>query len=414
MRMRIILCAFCTVTLAPAWAASLDVALQRAVLAGDWATAASRAVAIPNPDSGTRLVAGHAFLATNKMNEALCAFAGATTEADRQDWLFLTANLAKSHPNSFSALYLHADALARQENWNDALAEFTRALDASPGNFLVLNARALTVAALGDWNGARADLATAVKSSRAPIDVELNRGVLAILHRDDSSRTDAYFAAVLKKSPGNAIALIGRGVAAVAERDWKRASDFYYRAGIAAPCITLAAANQLLVQEQLLEEQQRALALASDDAGTQIDRQSFQEQFRQDRANLNSFRNDLGFHSERSLPEIREQLQGAMAFASAANTIASVAKFSLNAAAIVIPTPQVKAFALTGSHFLDRSTNRTSLEMGRGQAIMDRLDTFTDRAGGAASRTKVEAWDKGDWPAVLWPTLLYTVNPIKL
>jgi tetratricopeptide (TPR) repeat protein len=271
-RSALLCCLFGASLACTAHAAVPDAVPENLVIAGDWPAIVRHLTNVKNVDSVTNFIAGHAFLATDHANEAMCSFAVGMSSEARAAWGRWTSQLAAAHPASAVAHYLEGDAFARNGDWAAARAEFDHALALAPNDPLVLYARALAEAGAGDWPIAQADLLATAGSAQAPIDAQINQAVLAILHRDDASTAGRTFAAVVKRFPNHVIRLIGQGAVASIDHQWEAARGHYRKAMSVTACVPLALDNLLLVQEaELKEERQIAAAqLAQATPGTQV------------------------------------------------------------------------------------------------------------------------------------------------
>jgi hypothetical protein len=137
---------------------------EEEVLAGDWPAIARHLADVKSLDPVTIFIAGHAFLANDRANEAMCGFAAGTPAAARAAWRAWTTRLTATFPASGIAHYLEGDALARDAEWTSAQAAFDRALSLAPGNSPFVNARAVAAAGGGNWPAASADLLAAAGS----------------------------------------------------------------------------------------------------------------------------------------------------------------------------------------------------------------------------------------------------------
>jgi hypothetical protein len=403
--------------------------LVQAVIAGNWSLAVQKLPHDSQPDAVGRIIAGHAYLATNRANDAVCAFASVTSDADLAGWQSWTGSLIAAHPALGTPHYLHADALARRERWVAARAEFDRALKIAPGTPLFLNARALTAAATLDWQNAIRDLTDASKVGDAPIDIRVNQAMLPILRRDDLREADARFEAILGEYPSHGIALIGRGAAAAVARHWRTANAYYAKAAAATPCIPLAADNILLSQGAELSEQHATL-LAANNPGTSILLGSVtasQTQTQNAMLRLTSTSSYATQIDKLQTATMQMQIWTGLlgGVKNVADTMSQIAVAGM-AQKIIPMTPQTVgavagiAFASGGlqhmissnQSLLDQSYHLQS-QMQMNQMQMNRpipsvtAPSQSGTPGGLNSEPPPGSLDRGQWPVVIWPVLLY-------
>ena len=419
-----------------AHAAAPDAIPENLVIAGDWPAIVRQVTDMKTVDPITNFIAGHAFLATDHANEAMCSFAvGAPPEA-RAAWSTWTSQLAAAHPTSAVAHYLEGDAFARNGDWAAARAEFDRALTLAPNDPLVRNARAVVEAAAGNWPAAQADLLTAAGMRDAPMDVQTNQAVLAILHRDDASAAGHLLEAVLKRFPNHVIGLVGQGAVAAADHQWESARGYYRKAISVTACVPLALDNLLLVQEAELKEarQNAATKLAQATPGTQVYK-NFETATNDNFAfvhantlttaaavgalaqngNLGNFQNPADRMGQYAVATGLKSFGAGLA--SAGNAIGGWMLVD----AATHPTPWQKSVPeATGAIGTFTATH----------AIQNVLDDFATKlaptanwtlslpppppinnVGGLRSAPPPQAWDNGNWPVTIWPVLLYAVAP---
>lgn len=388
-----------------------------AILAADWSAIDNRLAALGSTTLPLRLLRGHSQLATGHSKEALCSFAGAVETADRNAWLAWTADLEAAHPHTALPAYLHGDALARIENWPGALAAFSRALAVAPGDPLVLDARAMANAASGDWIHARSDLLAATKATAAPVDVRVNLGVLAVLRRSDPLVAADDFKKALAEVPGHPIALLGLGVSAVAERDWQSARSYYLQAADAAPCIPLALDDLVLAQQaELADKRAAARTLADATPGTTINR-TLENNLSTLDHKIGSVAHDLGMTNNQSandLKTVTDKLSNAMSWMKNVTALESGMKTGLDfvAGRSLGHGDFVGAgIAGGGSLLLKGMIQQNNDALNTADNMLKRLQSFAPTPGGVKTEAQADAWDRGDWPAAIWPVLLYHINP---
>lgn len=423
----------------PAYAAQTTPIPEDAIVAGKWGEALKMLAQAKASDPVALLVAGHAFLATDRTNEAMCAFAAGALPEAREAWRAWTSRFELDHPSSAMAHYLSGDAFARDGDWAEAKAEFDRALTIAPSDPLILNARAVAAAGSGDWGSARDDLLSAESVGGAPRDVRANEAVFAILHRDDADAAGRIFSEIAKRDPNNLVAMIGRGAVAAVDRHWDEARKLFRQAASIKSCVPLAVDNLLLIREAEAEEKltiaEAQLARAT--PGTQTYKTFDPKEF-----------------------EATMQDQFALVHAStfdAAKAVGALDRYgALSSDSLGNPNVAIKGFAnalnITGHSIADIGTTAGNLAIGVGVTVKSPLTprlivggvaaivvgrtieasltdmaaslstphdwTFSktptrqaDSPGGLWSAPPKQAWDNGNWPVVIWPALLYAVAP---
>lgn len=400
----------------------LDPVLLQALVAGNWPAVATRIAAVINPTPALRILAGHAYLAGDRGNEALCAFASAASQEGRAEWLSWTSALVAANPRTAFLHYLQGDAFARQERWAAAQEAFDRALALAPGDPLVLNARALAAAAAGNWSAASRDLRTAASSAHPPLDIKVNQGVIAILHRADPKIAGRHFEAVLVKAPQNAIALIGRGAAAAAEHEWRAAQDFYARADAVVRCIPLALDDALLAGAAEFEDQQQeASLLAEVNPGAAIFRSSVEDAGQKTQTAIQQLTGidardrqiqtlqDATWRMEKVYDPLLGGVAGAL---DRVDRLPGLGKLT----SPVLGGVSDSMREVIASNRQQATRNDDTLSQLRGQSWSfsspgGSMPSNNQNPGGVRTRPPASALDKGNWPVVLWPVLLYHLTP---
>jgi tetratricopeptide (TPR) repeat protein len=195
---------------------SIDEALVRAVLSGDWNRVADSHLAYVNtetPSPVLRLIKAHACLALNRNDESACLFAASLSHEDLKTWNEWAEGFLRNHPNSQTASYFRGDASARRGEWVQASASFARALEAREDHTraMVLNARALVSAAQRRFDPALVDLSKAIVLRPDLADAHANLGFLAILQKEGAKGALRDFDMAISVSPDFSLARYGKG-----------------------------------------------------------------------------------------------------------------------------------------------------------------------------------------------------------
>ena len=213
-------------------AASLDPALEQAILAEDWERIVGMLPkeAEPNMPAPLRLIKGHACLATNRNNESLCLFLSASSEVDRRDWDGWSKDFLARNPRSPIAYYFVGDSQSRMREWSSAVRNLNHALTIHPNHILSLNMRAVVYAHQGKIEQTRADIKAVLKITRNQLsDAWANLGYYWIQRNEGSEGAIRAFSKALEISPDFALAYHGRGCARLILRI-KEAQDDFNRA----------------------------------------------------------------------------------------------------------------------------------------------------------------------------------------
>jgi tetratricopeptide (TPR) repeat protein len=215
-------------------AAALDhQQLEEAILGQDWEKVISLLPKElePNLPAPLRLVKGHACLATNRNNESLALFLNSSSDDDLRQWEQWTQAFLAKYPTNHIAHYFAGDAAARVEKWENAMADFNKALQMQPNDTLALNARGTTYCAMGQWDGALTDLNKAVIANKQFADAHTSLGAMWIQRRAGQSGALQSFHRALKLSPDFVLARNGRGCAEFASGDWEKANKTFAQIG---------------------------------------------------------------------------------------------------------------------------------------------------------------------------------------
>ena len=194
--------------------------VEKALLVENWSQVADllKVVTPKTPSPVLRLLKGHACLALNKNNEALCLFLSIASDRDRQEWQQWSGTFAQKHPQNPISHYFRGDALARVNERDKAIAALDKALSLSPGQkqVLALNARGVAYAMNGDWLRAINDLETAIAVRKDFSEAYTNRGTVNIRKQAGAEGALRWFGQALHNSPNYCLALVGQGCAQVA------------------------------------------------------------------------------------------------------------------------------------------------------------------------------------------------------
>lgn len=200
-----------------AWSAIAAGPVQDMIAREDWQGLAGLTARPASMDPAVHAyLKAHALLALNRSNESTCQFAALTSASDLSAWEAWTREFLAGRSDRAVAHYLRGDALARLQNWQDALKEFDKALVLNPKHFLSLNARGVVLVINGKFNNALADFVTAEASGPQFADARINRGYLGILRKYSAAALLKQFDAALTLSPGASLAVVGRARALVA------------------------------------------------------------------------------------------------------------------------------------------------------------------------------------------------------
>ena len=248
-----------------------------AVNAHDWSTVGAHLgeVSPDDPSPLTRLLKGHAALATNEGDEALCMFASVFDDVAEggdpfQAWYGWASDRVAADPDGSAAHYLLGDASARLQRWDEALSHFDRALELLPDDAMALNARGTVHAARGDWTRAMVDFTAAMKAAPDLGDAFASRGALNVVRSSGPEGARRWFDRALERSPGSSLARNGRGVASYAMADWDAAQADLTDAATATDCLPVAIENLQALMSARIAALERQQSLLAANAGTEI------------------------------------------------------------------------------------------------------------------------------------------------
>lgn len=279
---------------APAAAQTVDMAaVEKALMDEDWKQLTNQLLKAVNdnpeqsPNPVLRLLKGHACLAVNENNEAVCLFLSVQTPEDRELWLQWANQFATRCPHSPIAQYFKGDALARLDRLDDALDCFTLAIEQAPGkqHALAFNARGVIHASGNDFRKARADFDSAVVSSGGRLaEAYASIGALRIDSKEAANAALRAFNRVVGDdtlsppreglSPQYALALHGRACVEVVLDKFERAKkDFLLAEQYGRRATPLLERNRLRIVFHLanMTEEDLVAIRSGADTGTTID-----------------------------------------------------------------------------------------------------------------------------------------------
>lgn len=222
---------------------SVSPAVELAVLAENWAQVATllKEVNPQTPSPVLRLIKGHACLAQNKNNQALCLFLSVTSDADRQTWHKWTEDFANQNSAKPAAYYLQGDGLSRMDLGHEAqaVAAFSQAVQLNPNHALSFHARGATYASLGKLDQAREEFKKATGNPGACAEFYTSMGTYMLQRRTDPKKAVEWFEKALKISPDYVLALNGKGSAKIVMRDYDGArADLEKAKSLANGCLS--------------------------------------------------------------------------------------------------------------------------------------------------------------------------------
>lgn len=233
--------------------------IEQALVKGDWAGAAK---VVRTDDALTanpvaRLILAHASLATNANNEATMLF----FTVDRNEagqWLQWAEGFARRHPGNKVALYLHADALARQGDFQGAREVLDTLLQKDPRCALAWNTRGVLHALDDNFNEALVDLGRAIRLKPDLVDAHINVGFVNYLLRStpdvESGAPIEGFDKALKLDDECALAYLGRGCVLFALGKYDDAAVDFATAHLLCPVLAVAEINHSLAEMYALQQ----------------------------------------------------------------------------------------------------------------------------------------------------------------
>ncbi|MCK4304214.1 MAG: hypothetical protein KAY24_08235, partial [Candidatus Eisenbacteria sp.] len=178
-----------------------------------------------------RLVLGHAFVATNRNNEAYRLFANSSDPASLAGFDRWTQQLLTAMPDAAAVRYLRGDALARQRRFTEALAVFDALLSTtSPeGHALTIalawNARGLVQIAFGALEAAGDDFFEATCLAPDLADAHANLAARTLLLSDGLEGAYESAGQALQHSEDFIWALVSQACLEIVRGNWARGRE---------------------------------------------------------------------------------------------------------------------------------------------------------------------------------------------
>jgi len=218
---------------------------QQALLRGDWAgiLAVLEKSDIKDADVPCRMVAAHACLATNRNNSSMLLFLSAKESKDIELWLDWTKSLLNREPQNPIALYLSADAEARQGRAKEAIAKFTQALEIKKDFALAFNARGVVKVLNDEWDEALIDFLQAKQCDPKLADAHANLGTYWVVREAPDGAIEAFSKAI-ELNPEFALVYNGMGCAYFGRGEFERATHYFSVACQLNPILVVAEINQ--------------------------------------------------------------------------------------------------------------------------------------------------------------------------
>jgi len=200
-------------------------------------------------DPVATLLLAHAYLATNQNNLAFQQFLSVREEGLSQ-WTEWTQSFLKKHGQHPIALYLFADAMARNGSGDKAIRYFTLALSKRNDHFyLAKNARGVAYLVNNDLDSAEVDFYLTTKDAPEFADAWANLGNLSVLREVSLGQSDMaleYFNKALAINPDFALAYNGRGCLYFGSGEFERAAHDFHTAAQLDPSLMPAEINESL------------------------------------------------------------------------------------------------------------------------------------------------------------------------
>lgn len=160
----------------------------------------------------SRLLMAHASLATNRNNPSMALFLSVREAKDLKAWSDWTEALVRRYPQNPVALYLSADATARQGKWKEAAEGFTQAIKKRERFAMAYNARGVVRLLTNEWDEGLSDFLKAIEHDPQLADGYANLGAYWVMRESPEGAIEAFNQA-LAINAEFALAYNGRGCA---------------------------------------------------------------------------------------------------------------------------------------------------------------------------------------------------------
>ena len=204
-------------------------ALEASVLAGHWqgiAAAVAPWLHCPNLQRQASILRGYAAFARGDVAAASGHFLRARSAGHTRQGTEWETALTVRHPKHAAAYFLLGDALARQGDWQGALARLTTALELAPEFIAARLARGVLLALGGDRIGALEDLNLLTTGGPVVAEALTMRALVWLEHGQLAQAADDLQQA-LEHAPTHAIAYNARGILHAQRGAWDTAAhDF--------------------------------------------------------------------------------------------------------------------------------------------------------------------------------------------
>jgi tetratricopeptide (TPR) repeat protein len=196
-----------------------------------------------------RFLMAHACLATNRNNASLMLFLSLKEKSHLDAWSQWTDSIRRDNSDNAVALYLAADALARQGKLSEAITMLTQALQLKKDFALAYNARGVLRVLTDDQNNALMDFLCATRNAPDLADAYANLGTYYVLIEasgggvGERGAVEAFNTAI-GLNPESALAYNGLGCAYFGNGEFDSAAQAFCMATKLSPVLVTAEINQ--------------------------------------------------------------------------------------------------------------------------------------------------------------------------
>jgi len=226
-------------------ALAIDGQIQDAILKGNWKNVieffendGSKA-----NDPVARLIMGHACLATNRNNPSMLLFLSVKEERDLKLWSQWAESLLRRYPQNPVALYLSADAKARQSEFKAAIEQLSQAVKIKEDFAMAYNSRGVLHVLNNELDSALLDFYAATKVAPDFADAHANLGSYWVITEASEGALEAFDKALSWNSEF-ALAYNGRGCAYFGKGEFEKASQDFSMASHISPILAISEINQ--------------------------------------------------------------------------------------------------------------------------------------------------------------------------